>query len=326
MKMRVMTKKYEKGIPVARPRLAVAPPKTAEEPGLLACDLDGTLLDPRGTIRPPVLAAVRAVKAAGVEVAVATGRSPWDAAPAARALGLTGPQIVMNGGALMWPDGRRFPWASRLDFELVVDAIAFARGAGLHPLLSFTDGHVCESRRGSAPAIPDFAYGPRLRVVDRLEDMAGRRPVRVYMPTRPDEHAQILSEIREWFGGRASIVYGDRYGVEVMGPGVDKGSALRRLAESLRLGPERVAAIGDGPNDREMLEYAGRRAVLLPNDPESVGVLGLVVRHLVVPPSDEDGAVEALARFFPSLPVRAAARAAAERDQHPDDLEDGTAA
>jgi Cof subfamily protein (haloacid dehalogenase superfamily) len=324
--MSVMIKEYEKGAAPARLRPAVTPPKTAGEPGLLACDLDGTLLDPRGTIRPPVRAAVRAVKAAGVEVILATGRSPWDAAPAALALGLTGPQIVMNGGALMWPDGRRFAWVSRLDPELVIDALAFGRGAGLTPLLSFTDGHACESRQGIAPRVPDFALGPRLRVVERLGDLAGRRPVRVYMPTGPDEHAQILAEIREWFGARASIVYGDRYGVEVMSPGVHKGSTLRRLAETMGLGPERVAAIGDGPNDREMLEYVGRGAVLRPNDPGSLGIAGLAVRRLVVPPSGEDGAVEALARLFPSLPVRAVARAAVERNDDPDDLEDGTAA
>lgn len=282
--------------------MAATATAAATEPRLLACDLDGTLLDATGAIRPAVQEAIRAVRSAGVQVVLATGRSPWDTTPAARALGLGGPHIVMNGGAFMWPGSGRVVWASRLDLELVLEAIDFARGAGLRPLLGFTDGHACESRLGLAPDVPDFAIGPRLRVVRRIEEMAGRRPVRVYMPTRPDDHAQVLAEIREWFGDRASVVYGDRNGVEVMRAGTNKGSALRYLAESLGIERSRVAAMGDGPNDREMLEWAGFSAAVLPRDAAVFGAERVLpAGAAIVPSSDEDGALHAVARFFPSL-------------------------
>ena len=45
-------------------------------PRLVALDVDGTLADPEGVIRPRTLEAVAAVRAAGAEVVVATGR-PW---------------------------------------------------------------------------------------------------------------------------------------------------------------------------------------------------------------------------------------------------------
>jgi Cof subfamily protein (haloacid dehalogenase superfamily) len=273
----------------------------ANEPRLLACDLDGTLLDPTGVIRPAVQEAIGAVRAAGVHVVLATGRSPWDTAPSARTLGLGGPQIVMNGGAFMWPGGEDVVWASRLDPEVVLETIDFARGAGLKPLLGFTDGHACESPLGLVPEVPDFAIGPRLRVLQRIEDMAGRRPVRVYMATRPDEHSQVLAETRQLFGDRASVVFGDRNGVEVMSAGTHKGSALRYLAESLGIDRSRVAAMGDGPNDREMLEWAGFSASVLPRDAALMGAESTPAGAAIVPSSDEDGAVHALARFFPSL-------------------------
>src|SRR5690349_14534126 len=68
--------------------------------GLLALDLDGTLLRPDGTIDPRDAAAVRRVLAAGWEVTLATGRLASGTLPAARALGLTAPLVCADGGLI----------------------------------------------------------------------------------------------------------------------------------------------------------------------------------------------------------------------------------
>jgi len=57
-----------------------------------------------------------------------------------------------------------------------------------------------------------------------------------------------------------------------------------------------VAAIGDGPNDLEMLAFAGRSAAMAPGSEELRTAAGLVV-----PSSADDGAIEAMRRFFPGL-------------------------
>jgi len=74
------------------------------------------------------------------------------------------------------------------------------------------------------------------------------------------------------------------------------------VAASMGLEMDEVAAIGDGPNDREMLRCAGRSAVLLPQ-PGAAPVAGLPFGEAteVVPSSADDGALEALRRFFPSI-------------------------
>ena len=271
-------------------------------PRLLACDLDGTLLDPSGCVRPAVRAAIRAVRSAGVLVVLATGRSVWDAAPAAETLGLDGPQIVMDGGALMRPDEERVVWANRMAPGLVLETVWFAREAGIAPLFGFPHGHACEAPAGLQPLVPDFARTPRLRVVRHLEEAAGQGPVRVYLPTRPDEHAHILDTARWWFGDEASVVWGDRNGFEVMNPGTNKGSALSRFAESLGIERVDVAAIGDGPNDQEMLTYAGRAAVMRPATSSSPAPeLARWARTLVLPSCAEDGVVEAIRQWLPDV-------------------------
>src|SRR5579883_3276853 len=64
---------------------------------LLALDVDGTLLDSRGVLRPRVRAAVRRAAAAGCLVALATGRRFSSAVEVAQQLGLDTPLILHNG-------------------------------------------------------------------------------------------------------------------------------------------------------------------------------------------------------------------------------------
>jgi len=269
---------------------------------LLACDLDGTLLDPDGILRPAIRDGIGAVVAAGVRVVLATGRSTWGTTAVAHGLGLFGPHITMNGGTYGSPVTGELVWARRLTPDVVVDGLVFAQEIGSSPLMCFLHRHVCQRGRNGEPSVPDFADGPRLRVVDSLVDMADYGPIRIYIPVPAVEHSRFVAQAQEWFGDRASIVYGDQNGLEVMAPGTNKGEALRLVAASMGLEMDEVAAIGDGPNDREMLRCAGRSAVLLPQ-PGAAPVAGLPFGEAteVVPSSADDGALEALRRFFPSI-------------------------
>jgi Cof subfamily protein (haloacid dehalogenase superfamily) len=271
-------------------------------PRLLACDLDGTLLDETGAVRPTVKAAIDAVKSAGVEVVLATGRNPWAVAETARILDLPGPHIVMNGGAYMSPITGEVVWTRTLDPDLVADALAFARWFGAAPLLGFLQGHASQRDGRESAVVPDFAVGPRLRHVDSLDALADLGPIRIYVPTEPRDHARAVAEATDWFRGRASIVYGDEFGLEIMAPNTNKGEALRAVAASMGIARDRVAAMGDAPNDREMLAFAGRSAVLLPG-PGSLQTRAPALRGVtrVVPSSAEDGAVVAIRQFFPDL-------------------------
>src|SRR5690348_3780705 len=67
---------------------------------LLTMDVDGTLLDPAHQLRPRVAAAVREA-AAGMTVALATGKQFRSIRPLLATLGLSGPQICLNGAVVM---------------------------------------------------------------------------------------------------------------------------------------------------------------------------------------------------------------------------------
>ena len=61
---------------------------------LLALDVDGTLLDPSGALRPAVRDAVIAVQQRGLRVVLCTGRRFRTARPLAQALQLDTPLVV----------------------------------------------------------------------------------------------------------------------------------------------------------------------------------------------------------------------------------------
>src|SRR5262249_24190318 len=64
---------------------------------LLALDVDGTLLDPAGELRPTVRDALLAVQQRGLRVTRCTGRRFRTALPLGQAVQLAGPIVVHNG-------------------------------------------------------------------------------------------------------------------------------------------------------------------------------------------------------------------------------------
>src|SRR5512135_1043762 len=71
---------------------------------ILALDVDGTLLDPDGTLRPRTAQAVARAAEAGIRPVLCTGRRYRRARPIATLLGLDAP-IVCNSGAIVKDPG-----------------------------------------------------------------------------------------------------------------------------------------------------------------------------------------------------------------------------
>ena len=74
---------------------------------LFLTDLDGTLLDERGTLSPVSEEILRRLMRAGLPLTVATGRTPLSVWAVLRGLPLSLPAVLMNGALIAHPeDGR----------------------------------------------------------------------------------------------------------------------------------------------------------------------------------------------------------------------------
>jgi 5-amino-6-(5-phospho-D-ribitylamino)uracil phosphatase len=279
---------------------------TVAEPRLLACDIDGTLLDSQGHLRPRVYRAVDRIRASGVEVVLATGRSTWGMRDVCDVIGLTGPQIAMQGGLIASPVTGETLLARELGPEDVAKHLAFAREIGVEALLCTADGYRAERRlstnTSNALAAQLRREASRFEVVasledeDEGEDADAPRAIRTVLLTAPADNIAVRTAARHRFGSRYSIVRSDEHAVELLAPGTHKGSALECLAARFGIPMSRVAAVGDGWNDLEMLQAAGLSAAMAsaPDEVQSAATM-------VVPSSDDDGVLVAFRRFFPGL-------------------------
>lgn len=278
--------------------LAYPVPAERPQPRLLACDVDGTLLDERGVLRPAVRDAIALIRNAGVDVVLATGRSPWAGlAKLCDDLGLDGPQITMQGALIISPRTGEIVRARRLSAAVFRDHLSFARALELTPIVALADGHRAETLPANLGLfVPPLREGTHFELVDSFERIVNDGPIRTFLPTHPDRHRSVRMLASVWFGSRASIVWSDDSGIELLAPGASKGDALRYLAGLRGLGLESVAAVGDAPNDTEMLRVAGWSAAM-GSAPETVQRAA----DLVVPPSSEEGILDAFRHFFPDL-------------------------
>jgi hypothetical protein len=77
-----------------------------------------------------------------------------------------------------------------------------------------------------------------------------------------------------------------------MNPQTSKALALAKIAALLGITPDQVMAIGDAPNDVDMLRWAGIAVV-----PENGWAQAKAVAHTLVPSNDDDGVAVALRKY-----------------------------
>jgi hydroxymethylpyrimidine pyrophosphatase-like HAD family hydrolase len=231
-------------------------------------------------------------------VVLATGRSPWSGiAELSAHLGLAGPQVTMQGALISVPATGAVHRLRALPPSLYRDALRFADELGLDPVVGLIDGHRAERLpEGGELFVLPLVDGERFRYVNGLERLVEERPIRFFLPTGPERHGSVRRAAATRFAGRASIVWSDATGIELLAPGTHKGEAVAWLAASRGMTLDDVAAVGDAANDAEMLSCAGRSAAMGTAPPEV-----RACADIVVPPSGDLGVLDAFTWFFPDL-------------------------
>jgi mannosyl-3-phosphoglycerate phosphatase len=224
-------------------------------PLIVVTDLDATLLDEHTYSWAPATDAIRALATAGVPLVLCSSKTRVEMQPLAAAIGATAPLIVENGGAII---GRR-------DDGFVWPDTARQNGDDVELILG-------ERRDALAPALTELAAATAVAVeplsqmtVERLVELTGLSPESArlararefsepFTTTSPAAAVNRLGTLAEARGLR--VTRGGRFW-HLTGA-TDKGRAVRILAGMYGAPGRavRVAALGDAPNDREMLAAA----------------------------------------------------------------------
>jgi 5-amino-6-(5-phospho-D-ribitylamino)uracil phosphatase len=280
---------------------------------LLALDVDGTLLDRDGTLRPTTAAAVARAAAAGIRPVLCTGRRYRRARPIAERLGLDAPLVCNSGAIVKDPAGHRTLWRADLDAGVLADALAVFRDQG-EPVVSFTD---------RAPDEPDFLVEHAPTGRPEFDDYVGQNldhagfepgwPARALIEARagpvaddratfpPSAHFHLCA-----IGRRAAMLALERVVVDRLGGRVrtfvqrspryvgtmcelirhdaSKWTAILHLAELWGVAVHEIVAVGDDMNDLPMIVGAGL-GVAMGHAPDRVRAAA----DLVTGDHDQDG-------------------------------------
>jgi Cof subfamily protein (haloacid dehalogenase superfamily) len=286
---------------------------------LVAIDMDGTLLQTFAQkISRRNVQALKAAQAAGITVAIATGRRTAYAAPLLDGLGLRAdtPLITSNGAVTRTLGGAPMD-RCQLQARVARGICGLLRPFGT---LVFTF-----DRRGKGELVLEDLEQARGRIDLWVE--ANREAIEVVQPLeqaladgedpiqgmvtgslgRMKQAEQALAE-SEWHGLceciRTEYSARDLSILDLLPPGVSKGWALERLAARLGVDRKETMAIGDNWNDVDMLEWAGQ-SVMMGNASQELRTMAKMRGWKQAPPNDQDGvavALEAaLARLAPSV-------------------------
>lgn len=236
-------------------------------PRLMAFDLDGTLLDPTGSITPRTVTALKSAHDCGIRIVLATGRPPFMMGNLIEAVGPAITHGVMANGAVVctFPDGQALHTVM-FGIDRAVDTITRLR------MVDHELGFAIATDVGFA-AEPGFA---------------ARMPIPSRVPTSPDVlgaiagatvaakllvfHPHIgthdlIDELAQHLGSDLHATHMGTEVVEIGPTGVDKASGLKWLCDHLEVDAVDVIAFGDNTNDNSMLVWAGR-GVAMNNAPE----------------------------------------------------------
>lgn len=235
---------------------------------LLALDVDGTILDPEGQIRPVVQRAVAEVQARGLHVMLCTGRRFRTALPVAQSLGITHPVIVHNGALIKAPDSGQTLYHCYLSADiyrqglnvlsqvsspmLYIDAfhdgidIITAHSDRTHP---FQQAYL-QDARPHCQVVPDIS-APPLQGVVMMSIMAEESRLKAF---RSDVEATLGSQ------AHVNVLANKSYQgsiLEILHPSVSKWQALHQFASQQGIAAAQIIAAGDDANDLEMIRHAG---------------------------------------------------------------------
>jgi Cof subfamily protein (haloacid dehalogenase superfamily) len=226
-------------------------------PGLVACDLDGTLLSPGLEFPPGLRESLDGLRESGTPVVVCTGRMFVSARRIAARLGLhEGPIVCYQGGMVADLATGEVLYHRRIEPETAAEVVGELRRLGRHLNAYVDDGLYVE-------VMDDWArgYAERAEVgIDGVLDLAGlvreRPPTKFVVLSEPEDVDELLPRLQDLWRGRLYVVRSQASYIEITDPSVSKSGALAWLCERLGVPRASTVACGDGHNDMDMLRWA----------------------------------------------------------------------
>lgn len=253
---------------------------------LVATDLDGTVVSFDGTISDRTLTAFRDCLAAGIRVAVVTGRPARWLPPELD--GIASAAVCANGAAVYDQVAGRYVRTWGIGPAVVEQILPDLRQA--IPGVTFA----LETDRGFVPE-PGYrpVWGADQTAVASLEKVLATGPtvlkVLVRGPREGGMADDLLAVAAPILDGRVNVTHSNPSDqlLEVGALGVSKAHTLALLCQDWGIPRSEVVAFGDQPNDLELLRWAWTGYAMANAHPRV-----LAAADAIAPACDDDGVAE----------------------------------
>lgn len=234
--------------------------------GIIALDLDGTLLNSKKELSETNFQAISRAAEAGFEIVPTTGRFFQGMPQSIRNLPFVNYAVTINGAAVV--DLRKdydiykaeIPWQQAVDIMAWLDTMPV-----IYDCYMDNGGWMSRHLKEKIDLIVDDSHYRKMlhelrKPVPELKSFLLERKTDVqkiqFFTKEPDVRLQVLSQLPEKFQG---IVTSSSHiqNVEINQKFANKGDALMALADYLGIHKKDTIAFGDGLNDLTMIEQAG---------------------------------------------------------------------
>ncbi len=231
---------------------------------VIATDMDGTLLDPKGQLDLPRLEKILdKLDQCDIRFVIATGNEVHRMRQLLGHLADRVVLVVANGARIF--ENNELIQAQTWDDAMVDRALAHFKGRECQDQFVVTgmnggfvkEGTVfTELDKFMTPEMIEKLY-QRLNFVDEFDSSLFGGVLKMSMVVGEERLDSVLQEVNDLFNGHVRAVSSGYGCIDILQDGIHKAWGLVELLKRWNLKPEQIMAFGDSENDIEMLELAG---------------------------------------------------------------------
>lgn len=231
---------------------------------LIATDMDGTLLDPKGRVDLPRLEKILdQLEKRGIRFVIATGNEIHRVKQLLGHLTERVVLIVANGARIF--EGNQLLQAQTWDDDMVNRALEFFKDRECQDqfvVTSMNGGFVKEGtvftqlENFMTPEMIELFY-QRMNFVEELESHLFGGVLKMSLVVGEERSDSVLEEINQLFNGSVQAVSSGYGCIDILQSGIHKAWGLQELLKRWDIKAEEIMAFGDSENDVEMLQLAG---------------------------------------------------------------------
>ena len=231
---------------------------------VIATDMDGTLLDPKGQLDLPRLEKILdKLDQRGIRFVIATGN---EIHRMRQLLGHIAERVVLvvaNGARIF--ENNELIQAQTWDDAMVDKALGHFKGRECQDQFVVTAMNGGFVKKGTVFTELDKFMTPemieklyqRMNFVDEFDSSLFGGVLKMSMVVGEERLDSVLQEINDLFDGHVRAVSSGYGCIDILQDGIHKAWGLVELLKRWNLKPEQIMAFGDSENDIEMLELAG---------------------------------------------------------------------